>query len=203
VLSSLWLETEKRYLVTLVPETRFQGNQISCKMHTLTILIISFVSWLVIGYVIAKLKVGLWRLLFIENKKALDINLENWRPRQLISIGLLWPFQTCFWILEGGDFWENYRMPAIPITPIRLFSKTVSRSNINYAILNDEKYYWSSTKKEHLELNFEKKVHCWGNSMVLLGGLNIVVWIIEFIMLILLSLIISVIWLIAYKLKVS
>lgn len=136
-------------------------------------------SWLLIGYLVAKLKTYVWLHVLINQKKAIkEYKFENWKFLAQVSFFLVYPRQTFNWYWV--DWTKTKRVKAIPITPLPS-EDSMERSAINWAILHNQNSYETSYMLSKTTQKLDKNSFVKKNfgGLVLLGPLNIFLWLLS------------------------
>lgn len=138
------------------------------------------ILWLPIGYLFAILKIDTWHSLILSPAKKTHLIKQKYSMQQVIRLFLVWPFQTFEWFIISRNWHTDIeRNPGVAITPLKLNFTSIERSNFNYGVIYGEKS--NSKLISHLET-------LWGALIIMLGGFNLLSWLVDVFIITVLSL---------------
>ncbi len=134
-------------------------------MITVAITLILFFTWFAPGIAIMQLKFKVWQILLINDGRALQTEIIQWKWKELFILFILWPSQTACLLFQPNN--TNKKLKALPIVPIRLDVNQHYRSVINASIID-------------CDLNQRKIKNEWKIAIIVLGWANVVLYFVDF-----------------------
>lgn len=156
-------------------------NLILKNMRNLELIAIAY-GWFIVGWIFMFIKTKYWRNVLIKKdvvSKYTDF-IESETPfRVYFPICLIWPMQSFIWYFSTYKENQN-RKPTMPITLLGYqgINKegVLVRSNINYAIVNDELAYTVYPGAVRVNISLEKYTTEQFGIGVVFGGFHIFFW---------------------------